>query len=155
YNLAMVFWMQDDKISAYRTFYRSMAISKSGTLRKTQEGALGAVSNYNGDYRLAAIHLNLAEKNAVNLFNQGLANFLAQDYYNALVKFEESALMDMSNGYPFYGIALVAARNGEEMLLYENLNKAVNRSEFLKKRAPVDREFFDYHEKEGFKEAIR
>ncbi|MEX2511969.1 MAG: hypothetical protein WD398_03605 [Cyclobacteriaceae bacterium] len=155
YNLGMIYWMQDDKISAYRTFYKSMAISKSGTLRKTQEGALGAVSNYNGDYRLAAIHLNHAEKNAVNLFNQGLANFLAQDYYNALVKFEESAILDLSNGYPFYGIALVAARNGQEMMLYENLNKAVNKSEFLKKRAPIDREFFEFHEKEGFKEAIR
>jgi hypothetical protein len=155
YNLGLVYWMLQDKISAYRTFYKAMVISRSDKLKKIHEAALGAVSNFNGDYRLAAIHLNHAEKNTINLFNQGLANLLARDYYNAMIKFEESAMQDRNNGYPFYGIALIAARNGEEMILYENLNKAINRSDFLRKRAPLDREFFDYHEREGFKEAIR
>ncbi len=155
YNLGLVYWMLDDKISAYRTFYRAMVNSRSDKLKKVHEAALGAVSNFNGDYRLAAIHLNHAEKNTINLFNQGLANLLARDYYNAMIKFEESAMQDMNNGYPFYGMALIAARNGEEMILYENLKKAINRSDFLRNRAPVDREFFDYHNKEGFKEAIR
>lgn len=155
YNTGLVYWMMGDKGSAYKAFYRAMAITRVDALRKVHEAALGAVSIYNGDYRLAVIHLNKAEKNEINLFNQGLANLLANDHYNALIQFEESAILDMSNGYPFYGMALIAARNGEEAILYENLAKAVSRSAYLRKRAPVDMEFIRYHDKEGFKDAIR
>jgi tetratricopeptide (TPR) repeat protein len=155
YNIGLVYWMTGDKASAYNAFYRAMAITRLDELRKVHEAALGAVSIYNGDYRLAVIHLNKAEKNEINLFNQGLANFLAEDYYNALIQFEESAILDISNGYPFYGMALIAARNGEEIILYENLSKAVSRSAYLRKRAPLDMEFIRYHDKVGFKDAIR
>lgn len=155
YNLGMVFWLWGDKFSAYNNFYRALALTRSDELRKVYEGALGAVSIFNGDYRLAAIHLNNAESNPINLFNQGLANVLAKDYYNATLKFEESAIQNMSNGYPFYGLALVAARNGEEGKLYENLGKAVSRNDFLRSRAATDREFFMYHDREGFKDVLR
>lgn len=155
YNLGLVFWLWGDKFSAYNNFYRALALTRSDQLTKTYEAALGAVSIFNGDYRLAAIHLNKAESNPINLFNQGLANFLAKDYYNATIKFEESAIQNMSNGYPFYGLALVAARNGEMEKLYENLEKAVNRSDFLRNRAVADREFVLFHEQEKFKEILR
>ncbi|MDN3688967.1 hypothetical protein [Cyclobacterium jeungdonense] len=155
YNLGLVFWLWGDKFSAYNNFYRALALTRSDELRKVYEAALGAVSIFNGDYRLAAIHLNNAESNPINLFNQGLANVLAKDYYNATLKFEESAIQNMSNGYPFYGLALVAARNGEEGKLYENLGKAVSRNDFLRNRAATDREFFMYHDREGFKEVLR
>lgn len=72
---------------------------------------------------MAVIHLNNAEKSPVNLFNQGLANVLSGDYYNATIQFENSAIQNMSNGFPFYGLAIIAARNGEETKLYENLKK--------------------------------
>ncbi|WP_162417353.1 hypothetical protein [Cyclobacterium roseum] len=155
YNLGLVFWLWGDKFSAYNNFYRALALTRSDELREVYEAALGAVSIFNGDYRLAAIHLNNADADPINLFNQGLANVLAKDYYNATLKFEESAIQNMSNGYPFYGLALVAARNGEETKLYENLKKAVSRNDFLKSRAATDREFFMYHDREGFKEILR
>ncbi|SEJ57363.1 hypothetical protein SAMN05192553_105169 [Cyclobacterium xiamenense] len=155
YNLGLVFWLWGDKFSAYTNFYRALALTQSDAQRETYEGALGAVSIFNGDYRLAAIHLNKAAQDPINLFNQGLANFLAKDYYNATIKFEESAIQNRTTGYPFYGLALIAARNGEEAKLYENLGKALERNDFLKNRAPSDREFFQYHEREGFKELLR
>ncbi|SHN21826.1 hypothetical protein SAMN04488057_11149 [Cyclobacterium lianum] len=155
YNLGVVFWLWEDKFSAYNNFYRALALTRSDRLTKRYEAALGAVSIFNGDYRLAAIHLNKAVQNPVNLFNQGLANLLAKDYYNATVKFEESAIQNMSNGFPFYGLALVAARNGEVDKLYENLRKAVSRSEYLRQRALVDREFGLYHEQQRFKDILR
>ncbi|MBD3628072.1 hypothetical protein [Cyclobacterium sp.] len=155
YNLGLVFWLWGDKFSAYNNFYRALALTRSDQLTKKYEAALGAVSIFNGDYRLAAIHLNKAESNPINLFNQGLANLLAKDYYNATVKFEESAIQNMSNGFPFYGLALVAARNGEVEKLYENLGKAVVRSDFLRKRAAADREFLQFHELQKFKDVLR
>ncbi|WP_375586014.1 hypothetical protein [Cyclobacterium xiamenense] len=155
YNLGVVFWLWGDKFSAYTNFYRALALTESDALREIYEGALGAVSIFNGDYRLASIHLNKAAADPINLFNHGLANFLAKDYYNATIKFEESAIQNRSNGYPFYGLALIAARNGEEAKLYENLGKALERNDFLKRRAPSDREFFQYHDREGFKEVLR
>lgn len=155
HNLGIVFWLWEDKFSAYASFYRANALTKSDKLTKIHQAALGAVSIFNGDYRLAVMHLNYAENNPVNLFNQGLANVLSGDYYNATLQFENSAIQNMGNGFPFYGLALIAARNGEETKLYENLKKAIVRNEYLRKRAANDFEFAAYHEKESFKEVIR
>jgi hypothetical protein len=155
HNLGIVFWLWKDKFSAYNNFYRSIALTESDDLLKVHQAALGAVSIFNGDYRLAVIHLNKAESNPVNLFNQGLANLLMGDDYNATIQFENSAIKNMGNGFPFYGLAIIAARNGEEMKLYENLKKAISRSDFLRKRAANDFEFAAYHEREGFKKVLR
>jgi|GEM_PF-2494927 len=155
HNLGIVFWLWEDKFSAYNSFYRANALTNSDKLLKVNQAALGAVSIFNGDYRLAVIHLNKAENNPINLFNQGLANVLSGDYYNATIQFENSAIQNMGNGFPFYGLALIAARNGEEMKLNENLKKAITRSDFLRKRAANDFEFAAFHERESFKEVIR
>ncbi|WP_339903528.1 hypothetical protein [uncultured Cyclobacterium sp.] len=155
YNLGIVFWLWEDRFSAYNSFYRAYTLTEFDEIKKVHQAALGAVSIFNGDYRLAVIHLNDAEKSPVNLFNQGLANVLSGDYYNATIQFENSAIQNMSNGFPFYGLAIIAARNGEETKLYENLKKAISRNEFLKDRAAADFEFAAYHDKEGFKEVLR
>lgn len=155
YNLGIVFWLWEDKFSAYNSFYRAYTLTEFDKIKKVHQAALGAVSIFNGDYRLAVIHLNDAEKSPVNLFNQGLANVLSGDYYNATIQFENSAIQNMSNGFPFYGLAIIAARNGEETKLYENLKKAITRNEFLRDRAAADFEFAAYHDKEGFKEVLR
>jgi tetratricopeptide (TPR) repeat protein len=155
HNLGIVFWLWKDKFSAYTNFYRAIALTNSDDLLKVHQAALGAVSIFNGDYRLAVIHLNKADKNPVNLFNQGLANVLMGDDYNATLQFENSAIRNMGNGFPFYGLAIIAARNGEEMKLYENLRKAITRSDFLRNRAAGDFEFAAYYEHVGFKEVLR
>lgn len=155
YNLGIVFWLWEDKFSAYNSFYRAYTLTEFDDIKKVHQAALGAVSIFNGDYRLAVVHLNYAEKSPVNLFNQGLANVLSGDYYNATIQFENSALQNMNNGFPFYGLAIIAARNGEESKLYENLRKAITRNEFLRDRAAADFEFAAYHKKEGFKEVLR
>ena len=108
-----------------------------------------------GDYKLAGLHLNNAPEDEANLFNKGLAFLLAEDYRNARNAFEESAIVNKNYGYGFYGIALVAARTGDEPLLYENLKKAVQHNEFLKERAATDLEFHKYTDKAAFREAIR
>lgn len=155
YNLALLTLMEGDGLGAYQEFFISMSLSQHEPVRKSHQAKLGAASILNGDYRLAAIHLDQAERDEINLFNKGLAYFLAGDYYNAMVGFEDSALLNLQNGYPFYGLALIAARSGEEIKLVENIQKAITRTEYLKNRVSYDLEFADYHQMEGFLQAIR
>lgn len=155
YNLALVTLMNGDGIGAYQEFFLSMSLSQHESVRKSHQAKLGAASILNGDYRLAAIHLNQAERNEINLFNKGLAYLLARDYYLAMVNFEDSALFNLANGFPFYGLSIIAARSGEEGKLVENIEKAINRTEYLKNRVAYDLEFVDYHQLDSFMEVIR
>ena len=155
YNLALVTLMEGDGLGAYQEFFLSMSLSQHDPVRKSHQAKLGAASILNGDYRLAAIHLDQAERDEINLFNRGLAYFLARDYFNALISFEDCALLNLQNGYPFYGLALIAARSGEEGKLVENIEKAITRNENLKNRVAYDLEFADYHQLEEFLQVIR
>ena len=155
YNLALLTLMNGDGLGAYQEFFISMSLSQHEPVRKMHQAKLGAASILNGDYRLAAIHLDQAERNEINLFNRGLAYFMVRDYFNATVSFEDSALFNLENGYPFYGLALVAARSGEESKLVENIEKAISRTASLKNRVAYDLEFADYHQSESFLQIIR
>src|SRR5690606_31725324 len=137
-------------------FYKASSLAEENEeLKRINDASLGAVGILSGDYKLAGLHFNNAPENEANLFNKGLAFLLAEDYRNARNAFEESALVNRSYGYGFYGLALVGARTGDEMLLYENLEKAVQHNSFLKNRAATDMEFQAFSEKEGFRNAIR
>lgn len=156
HNLGHVHLLSGDYPSAYEAFYKASSLAEENDeLKSANDASLGAVGIMSGDYKLATLHLNNAPENETNLFNKGLAFLLAEDYRNARNAFEESAIVDNSYGYGFYGLALVAARTGDEPLLYENLQKAVQRSEFLKKRAASDHEFQAYRDKAEFRNAIR
>ena len=155
YNSALVTLMNGDGLGAYQEFFISMSLSQHEPVRKLHQAKLGAASILNGDYRLAAIHLDQAEQDEINLFNKGLAYFLARDYFNAMISFEDCALLNLQNGYPFYGLALIAARGGEENKLIENIEKAITRTEHLKNRVAYDLEFADYHQMEDFLRVIR
>lgn len=155
YNLALLTLMKGDGLGAYEEFFISMSLSQHDPIRRLHQAKLGAASILNGDYRLAAIHLDQAERNEINLFNRGLAYFMARDFFNATISFEDSAILNLENGYPFYGLALVAARSGEESKLVENIEKAITRTEFLKNRVAYDLEFADYHQMDSFLQVIR
>lgn len=155
YNLALLTLMRGDGLEAYSAFFISMSLSQHEPLRKLHQAKLGASAILNGDYRLAAIHLDQSQRNEITLFNRGLAYFLVGDYFNATVSFEESALINLTNGYPFYGLALIAARSGEESKLIENIEKAITRTPHLRTRVAYDLEFADYHQTDSFLEVIR
>jgi tetratricopeptide (TPR) repeat protein len=155
YNLALLTIMNGDGLGAYQEFFISMSLSQHEPVRKMHQAKLGAASILNGDYRLAAIHLDQAERNEINLFNRGLAYFMARDFFNATISFEDSALLNFANGYPFYGLALVASRSGEEGKMVENIERAITRTEYLRNRVAYDLEFADYHQTESFLQVIR
>lgn len=155
FNLALISAFLGDYLQAYKEFFISMSLTQSDEIRKAHQGKLGAVSVLNGDYRLAAMHLNQGERNEINVFNRGLAYVMLEDYYNSTIAFEDCAVLNIENGYPFYGLALVAARNGEVDKLFENLQKAVEKNHYLRQRAMSDLEFLFYRQHDRFKEIFR
>jgi hypothetical protein len=156
HNLGHTYLLTGDYVSAYEAFYKASSLAEANPeLKSANDASLGAVGIMSGDYKLATLHLNNAPENEANLFNKGLAFLLAEDFRNARNAFEESAIVNKGYGYGFYGLALVAARTGDEALLYENLQKALQNNPSLKKRAASDLEFQAYTDKAAFREAIR
>lgn len=146
HNLGRAFMLRQDYFEAYLAISEASGLERNetNTFLRYNEGIRGALDILNGDYRLATIRFNRAPENEVNFFNKGLAYFLAEDFKQALIAFEESVQTNRDYGYGFYGLALVAAKSGDEQALIENLEKAVIRSEFLKERAMNEVLFKDY-----------
>jgi len=157
HNLGQAYLLRGDYFEAY------VAISEASALERNEneeflrfnEGLRGAMDIINGDYKLATIRLNRAPENEINLFNKGLAHFLSDELRQAWEAFEESVQFNREYGYGFYGLALIAASTGDEEALYENLSKAVERSEFLKTRAVRDVSFKSFFDKQEFRNIFK
>ncbi|WP_373495741.1 tetratricopeptide repeat protein [Aquiflexum sp.] len=157
HNIGRAYLLRGDYFDAY------IAISEASALEKNEtdafliynEGVRGALDIINGDYKLATIRLNRASENEENLFNKGLAYFLAEDYRMALESFEECVQKGRESGYGFYGLALVASYSQDVEALKENLSKAIDRSEFLRARALRDINFKPYFDKKEFIDIFR
>ncbi len=155
HNMGQAYLMWGDYDAAYLEISEANSLSKDqALLNAINEGKRGALDILRGDYKLATLRLSKAPATEVNLFNKGLAFYLAEEYAEAAIAFEQSALANMNYGYAFYGLALVAANNHDEERLFENLKKAINRSPYLKNRAATDLEFRDYFKDPAFIEAI-
>ncbi|WP_185974382.1 tetratricopeptide repeat protein [Litoribacter populi] len=155
HNLGQAHLMLGDYETAYKYMSDASTKDQSEEFTHINDATRGAVDIINGDYKLATIRLNNAPENETNLFNKGLAYLLTEDYRNAVNAFEESVMVNRDFGYGFYGLAIVAARSGNEEVMYENLQKASERSSDLKRRAATDPEFRAYRDNSSFREAIR
>lgn len=146
HNTGRAYILRGDYFDAYIAISEASALERdeSDSFLSYNEGVRGALDIINGDYKLATIRLNRAKENEENLFNKGLAYFLAEDYRMALESFEECVQIDRSSGYGFYGLALVASLSGDKVGLIENLAKSIERSEYLKERALKDINFKTY-----------
>ncbi|MCH7410846.1 tetratricopeptide repeat protein [Belliella sp. DSM 111904] len=157
HNLGQAFLLRGDYFEAYVAISEASSLERDETndFLRFNEGLRGAIDIINGDYKLATIRLNRAPENQHNLFNKGLAYFLAEDYQNASESFEESVQVDRNYGYGFYGLAMVAAVSNDRSRLYENLKKAVERSEYLRERALNDLIFKKFRAEQEFLEAFK
>lgn len=152
HNLGRAYLLREDYFEAYISISEASALEKEETndFLNHNEGLRGALDILNGDYKLATIRFNRTEENESNFFNKGIAYFLTKDYLAASENFEAAVQADRESGYGFYGIALVAAANGDRVALMENLGKAVERSEFLKEKALQDINFKNYRDEQEF-----
>jgi tetratricopeptide (TPR) repeat protein len=152
HNLGRALILRGDYFEAYVAISEASALERDETneFLRLNEGIRGALDIINGDYRLATIRLNRAPENETNLFNKGLAYFLIDDLAPALEAFEQSVQANRDYGYGFYGLAMIAAVTRDKQALFENLAKAVERSEFLKERALRDILFQPYQDESEF-----
>ena len=157
HNLGQAYLLRGDYFEAYVAISEASALERdeSNEFLRFNEGLRGAIDIINGDYKLATIRLNRAPENESNLFNKGLAYFLAEDYRNALEAFEESVQYNREYGYGFYGLAMVATITDDKQALFENLKKAVQSSEFLRERAMSDLLFKKYRSEPEFIEVFK
>ncbi|GAB2615585.1 tetratricopeptide repeat protein [Belliella aquatica] len=157
HNLGQAYLLRGDYFEAYVAISEASSLERDETneFLRFNEGLRGAIDIINGDYKLATIRLNRAPESESNLFNKGLAYFLAEDYQNALEAFEESIQYNREYGYGFYGLAMVASIADDKQALFENLSKAVERSEFLRERSMTDLIFKKYRSEPEFLEVYR
>lgn len=157
HNLGRTLILRNDYFDAYVAISEASGLewNENNEFLRYNEGIRGALDILNGDYKLATIRLNRAPESEVNWFNKGLAYFLAEDYQQALIAFEESVQANREYGYGFYGLAMVAAVNRDRPAFYENLKKAVNSSANLKERALKDIMFYPYQSEEAFLDVFK
>jgi hypothetical protein len=152
HNIGRGYLLRGDYFEAYIAISEASALEKEETndFLNYNEGLRGALDILNGDYKLATIRFNRTFENESNLFNKGIAYFLSGDYLLASENFEAAVQADRDSGYGFYGLALVAAVNGQKEVLLENLGKAIDRSEFLKEKALKEINFKNYRDDKEF-----
>lgn len=159
HNLGRAYLLNQNYFEAYVAISQASGSGINGSgdreFVRMNEALRGALDIINGDYRLALIRFEQAPENEENLFNKGLAYFLISDYANAVLAFEESSQMNRASGYGFYGLAMVAAVNGDREALYEYVSRAVQTNEYLRGLAPTDMTFYRFFDDQKFLKAIR
>ena len=104
---------------------------------------MGLIDIQNGDYASAITNFG-----SYNTFNVALAKMLNGDNEGAARALNASADKDTAMGY--YLAAIIAARNGDEAGVLDNLGKAINLDGSLKDAAANDLEFVNYWNKMNF-----
>lgn len=157
HNIGRAYLLRQDIFEAYVAISEASALEKDedNAFLKDNEALRGALDILNGDYRLATIRLNRATEGEETFFNKGIAHFMTQEFRLAAENFENAVQVNRDSGLGFYGLALVAAANNDRAALFENLEKAVLRSESLRQYALQDVNFKNYREEAEFLRVFR
>jgi outer membrane protein OmpA-like peptidoglycan-associated protein len=142
HNQGQILLFRGEYWDAYKKLSYASVLTKNEHFLKINEGLRGALDIVRGDYRLATLRFESSYSDAKNLFNKGLASFLAKDYVKANLAFEESVIAQRDYGYGFYGLAMIAMETGQKEVAMIQLQKAVAVSENLYQKALSD-PFFD------------
>jgi len=164
YNLGMAYLMKGDNAKAEESFKKAVEIGAGDN--SAMNGLLNGIKGYyaiqqatardDGKYKEAYEVLANAANTTPNYFNKGLAYLLeANDYEQAKAAFNAAAKMNDKDAVIYYALAVVAARQGSESDLTQNLKKAVELKSDLKAKALKDAEFFKFKTKAAFTDAIK
>ncbi len=138
HNQGQILIFQGNYWEAYQKLSDASVLTKNEDFLKANEGLRGALDIIRGDYRLATLRFESSYSDAKDLFNKGLASFLAKDYASASLAFEESVIAQREYGYGFYGLAMIAMATGQKEIAMIQLQKAVAASENLYQKALTD-----------------
>jgi tetratricopeptide (TPR) repeat protein len=155
HNQGQILVLQGKAWEAYKKLSGASVLSKDSDFLKVNESLRGALDIMRGDYKLAILRFDFPFMEPSNLFNKGLAYFLAKDYSNASLSFEESVIAGRNFGYGYYGLAMVAALSGQEEVALIQLQKAIESSEQIYQRALIDPIFEELRQKQDFFEIFK
>jgi len=155
HNQGQILILQGDYWSAYKKLSDASVLTKNQDFLKVNESLRGALDIIRGDYRLATLRYESSYSDAKNLFNKGLAAFLAKDFANANLSFEESVISQRDYGYGFYGLALIAMATGQQEVAMIQLQKAVSSNETLYQKALSDPLFEEIRSDPGYFDLLK
>lgn len=155
HNQGQILIFQGRYWDAYKKLSDASVLTKNEDFLKINESLRGALDIIRGDYRLATLRFEGSYSDAKNLFNKGLAAFLAKDYANANLAFEQSVIADREYGYGFYGLAMIAMETGQKEVAMIQLQKAIATSENLYQKALLDPFFEEIRDEPGYFELLK
>ncbi len=155
HNQGQILVLQGKEWDAYKKLSDASVLSKDPEFLKYNESLRGALDIRRGDYKLAILRFDYPYTEPSNLFNKGLAYFLAKDYSNASLSFEESVIAGRNFGYGYYGLAMVAVLSGQDEVALIQLQKAIEASEQIYQKALVDPIFEELRQKQDFFEIFK
>lgn len=155
HNQGQILIFQGQYWEAYQKLSDASVLTKNNDFLKVNESLRGALDIIRGDYRLATLRFQREYSEARDLFNKGLASFLAKDYANASLAFEESVIAQREYGYGFYGLAMIAIATGQKEIAMIQLQKAVAASENLYQKALTDPLFEEIRSEPDYFELLK
>jgi outer membrane protein OmpA-like peptidoglycan-associated protein len=155
HNQAQIMILEGDYWDAYKKLSDASILTKNEDFLKMNESLRGALDIIRGDYKLATLRFDYPYTQAKDYFNKGLAYFLAKDYANATLSFEESVIADREYGYGYYGLAMVASKNAQKEVAIIQLKKAIDTNELIYQRALIDPVFEEIRSEQAFFDIFR
>jgi len=155
HNQGQILVLQGKIWEAYKKLSDASVLTTNKDFLKQNESLRGAIDIMRGDYKLATLRFDYSYSEPKDFFNKGLAYFLAGDFANASLSFEESVMAGRNYGYGFYGLALVAAESGQKEIALIQLEKAINASELIYQKALIDPIFDELRDSEEFFQLFR
>ena len=98
HNQGQILTLKVDYWEAYKKLSDASVLSRDLNFLKINESLRGALDVILCDYRLATLRFDYPYSDAKDFFNKGLAYYLAKDYGNSSLSFEESVIADRNYG---------------------------------------------------------
>lgn len=155
HNLGQILVLKGDYWEAYKKLSDATTLTRREDFLKINESLRGALDIIRGDYKLATLRFDYEYSEPKDFFNKGLAYYMAKDYANATLFFEESVFARRDYGYGFYGLAMVAAASNQKEVALIHLTKAIDSNEVLYQKALIDPIFEELRSSQEFFEIFR
>jgi hypothetical protein len=150
HNKGQIAALRGEYWESYKLLSEAASLTKNPDFLKRNEALRGALDIIRGDYKLASLRFDNSYESAKDLFNKGLAFFLAGDFAKASIAFEESVIQNRSFGYGYYGLALLAVNVGQKEVALVQLQRAGSLNEELYRWMLYDPSFEEIREMDEF-----
>lgn len=150
HNLGQIYALRGYYWEAYQFLSDASVMTRNSDFLMKNESLRGALDIIRGDYKLALLRFDYPFTDPADYFNKGLAFYLAGDYGNASISFEESVVKNREFGYGYYGLALIAINSGQKETALIHLDRAAKSNAGIYARIMSDPSFEELREDPEF-----